>query len=264
MVRVTFLGTGSAFANGRQSNIALLVEKDPVHLLIECGPPILYQLAQSGTSPERITHLFISHQHGDHILGVPMFLLMRAESGSQKPLFIYGNAQTIQVAQTLVQLTFPSLIRRLGSVEWAISSDDQAHQHEVTDDVRLVTQPVIHAPETPVLAVRIEFDNPPTSLVYTGDTAFTEKIVSLAYKCNLLVHETNFSEILQPHVQAAQYGHSTARQAGRTAAQAGCRMLALVHLNPQYWGQEEVLRAEAAQEFTGPVVVPSDGTTLFV
>ncbi len=264
MIQVTFLGTGAAFASGRQSNLALLVKKDPLCFLIECGPTILHQLAKSGSKPERVTHLFISHRHGDHILGVPLFLLVRAESAIQKPLVIYGNRQVIQVAQKLVKLTFPSLNGRMENVEWVALPDDKAHRLDVTDGLRLSTQPMVHSPGTPVLAIRLDFDDPPASLTYTGDTTYTEPTAEFASGCDLLVHEANFSERLQPEINAADYGHSTARQAGQTAARAGCNLLALIHLSPKYVGQEETIRAEAAQVFEGQVIVPQDGTILFI
>ena len=123
---------------------------------------------------------------------------------------------------------------------------------------------MVHAHETPVLGIRLDFGHPTCSLVYTGDTVSNEQTATFAAGCDLLVHEANFSETLHPDINAVDYGHSTARHVGRTAAQANCRLLALVHLHFEYEKQEEIVRAEAAQEFDGPVIVPPDGTVIFL
>jgi ribonuclease Z len=79
-----------------------------------------------------------------------------------------------------------------------------------------------------------------------------------------LIHETNFSEELDPGVDIEEKGHSTARQAGEIAARTNCGILALVHLSPEYSGREDVVRSEAAQKFDGQIIVPNDGASIFL
>jgi ribonuclease Z len=262
MVQVTFIGTGAAFSTRQRTNIALLVQEDDTKLLIECGPAILFQLGRVDLLPDQITHLFISHRHGDHILGLPMFLLMCSLGGASRPLTILGSQDTIQAGHTLTHTAYPELDGRLECVTWVGMSVGQPDSIELRSSLRLSTLPVPHSQDAPVLAVRLDFYKSGRSLVYTGDTIFTEEMAAFASGCDLLVHEANFSETLQPDVKAESYGHSTARQAGQTAARADCRVLALVHLSPDYGGCEDQVRAEAAQVFSGQIIVPDDGATL--
>ena len=267
MVQVTFLGTGAAFTTKHRTNIALLVREGDTRLLIECGPTILYQLERVGATADQVDHLFISHRHGDHILGLPMYLLMRARLVRARrqptsPLTILGNQDVVQVGKDLNYLVFPDLAERLTHLSWVVLPDDQRSSVDLEPGIKLSTLPVPHSPGVTVLAVRLDFQRSGRSLVYSGDTTFDTGLVDFAANCDLLVHEANFSESLQPNVDAESYGHSTAGQAGRIAARANCRSLALVHLDPGYSGQEDTVRADAARQFSGEVLVPDDGTTV--
>jgi ribonuclease Z len=265
MVQVTFMGTGAAFATDRRTNIALLVREDDTRLLVECGPTILYQLHRAGSTVPQVNYVFISHRHGDHILGLPMFLLMHSMSGGESgPLTVLGSEDTLQAGQELTRIVYPETDERLQDVTWLGLPPDQPSSVELTPSLKLSTLPVPHSPQVPVLALRLDLLESGLALVYTGDTVYNQDITAFAAGCDLLVHESNFSRALQPEVVAKDYGHSTAHQAGLAARQTGCRILALVHLSPYYAGREDQVRAEAAQEFDGRIIVPNDGATLYL
>jgi ribonuclease Z len=264
MLEVSFLGTGSAFSTDRRTNIALLVREGDTNFLIECGPTILYQLNQAGSAVDQISHLFVSHRHGDHILGLPMFLLMRSMGGAPGSLDILGSEDVIRAGKELAHLVYPELDKRLDSITWVGMPADRPTSVEPGPSFKLSTLPMPHMQNVPVLGLRLDFQNGNLSIVYTGDTTYNEETAAFAAGCDLLVHEANFSEALQPGIKADNYGHCTARQAGRTASKANCRLLALVHLSPDYAGCEDEVRADAAQEFDGQIIVPSDGTTIYL
>ena len=75
MIEVTVLGSGSALPAPGQTNSAYLVRAGGVRLLVDCGPAVLQQLAAVGLTPGDVTHVFVTHRHGDHILGYPLLLL---------------------------------------------------------------------------------------------------------------------------------------------------------------------------------------------
>lgn len=264
MIQVTFIGTGSAFTTRRRTNIALLVRHGGSSLLIECGPAILFQLDQANSAPNQIDYLFISHRHGDHILGLPMFLLMCSLGGASKSVTILGNQDVIRAGQELTHVAYPELDQRLDDVTWTDMPIDAPHRMQLKPSLKLSTLPTRHSQNAPVLALRLDFQESGHSLVYTGDTVYNEEIAEFAVGCDLLIHEANFSETLHPGVKAEGYGHSTVRQAARTAAQAQCDILALVHLASDCMGCEEQIHAEAAQAFDGQIMIPYDGATLYL
>jgi len=265
MVQVTFMGTGAAFSTRRRTNVAILVQEGDSKFLLECGPTILFQLDQAGSAVDQIRYLFVSHRHGDHLLGLPMFLVMRSLAGPSGALTILGSDDVVQAGKDLTAIVYPELTQRLANLSWVEMPSDRSATVEMGQSFKLSTLPVPHGPDVSTLAARLDFSASGRSMVYTGDMAYTEELATLADGCDLLVHETNFCEALETEMSAGGHGgHSTARQAGRAASRANCRVLALVHLNPDYVGREGVVRAEAAQEFDGEIIIPNDGATIYL
>jgi ribonuclease BN (tRNA processing enzyme) len=86
-VRLAFLGTGSAFSLERY-NGAVVVDG---RLLLDGGAPLLPHMHRLGIDPGRIQAVFITHYHGDHLLGLPTFMLHRAFV-EPSPFVIVGPA----------------------------------------------------------------------------------------------------------------------------------------------------------------------------
>ncbi len=119
----------------------------------------------------------------------------------------------------------------------------------------------------PVLGVRIETRGERLGehvLAFTGDTAPNDNIARLAQGADLLVHEANLCATLNPEWAAGAFGHSTAQHAGRNAALAGAKHLALTHIGAQYADQISILLDEAAREYTGRVSAPTSGVVYTV
>ncbi len=104
MVVITFLGTGGAFPTKRRTNLALLIEAGDFRMLAETGPAILQQLARANLRAAQIEHVFISHAHGDHILGFPMLALNRLPNPT--PLHIYTAARNAETLRELWELAY--------------------------------------------------------------------------------------------------------------------------------------------------------------
>jgi ribonuclease BN (tRNA processing enzyme) len=84
-VKLAFLGTGSAFSLERY-NGAVVVDG---RLLLDAGAPLLPHMHRLGIDPAAIEAVFLTHFHGDHVLGLPPFLFYRAYRPTG-PLTIVG------------------------------------------------------------------------------------------------------------------------------------------------------------------------------
>jgi ribonuclease Z len=255
MVDITFLGTGSAFSAGRRSNVALLIETASLRMLVEAGPTVMQQLARAKVEAREIDHLFVSHAHGDHSLGFPIFALNRLPS--PPPLYVYAGAGTATVLKGLLALAFHGFDDERVNLHWRELSEQGPDETALVEGVTLRTAVVPHPPNVPTLAARWDFDG--ASVAFVTDTTPCAATVELARGCDLLIHESNFSVVLQPDVDVSEYFHSTAQQAGEVARQAGCPRLALVHLASAIGEHPDVLAAEARADTDLVVVVPEDG-----
>src|ERR1700737_2804767 len=70
-MRLAFLGTGSAFSVERY-NGAVVVDG---RILLDGGAPLLPHMHRLGIDPGAVQLLFLTHFHGDHMLGLPPFAL---------------------------------------------------------------------------------------------------------------------------------------------------------------------------------------------
>jgi ribonuclease Z len=261
MADVTFLGTGGAFSAGRRSNVAVLVEQNGFRMLVECGPVIMQQLARADLKATDIEHLFISHAHGDHILGLPMLALSRINAPT--PLNVYAGSNTLTTLQVLGPLSFSSLKLQCLNFQWHELSEEGTNGMEVAPGIDLHTAVLNHPPGVPTLAARWDFEGGP-SITFVTDTRPSEAAVELARGSDFLIHEASFSAVLQPNEDAAVHYHSTAQQAGEIARRADCPRLALVHLGLEIGDHPEVLAEEARAGTDLEVIVPADGELISV
>ncbi len=254
-VDVTFLGTGGAFCAGRRSNLVLLIEAGDFRMLVESGPVIMHQLARAKIKAAEIGQVFISHSHGDHTLGFPMLTLNRL--WDPPPLHVYAGTGTTASLKALLELAYSGFDTERLNLHWHELPEQEPGEIELTPNVTMRTSVVPYPPNTPTLAARWDFTDGP-AITFVTDTFPNDATVELACGSDLLIHEANFSAVLQPDVDTRLYFHSTAQQAGEMARQAGCPRLALVHVGAVTGEQPDVLVEEARAGTDLHVIVPED------
>jgi ribonuclease Z len=262
MVELTFLGTGAAVPPRGQTNSSYLLRAGGVALLIDCGPCLLQQLEQVGRSPGELTHVFVSHRHGDHSLGHPMLRIWwKICAGPDRPLPTTIAGETTWTAlAALWQQAYGDLMEAGDAAPHLTLPDAEPATTVLNDQVTLKTFPLPHSELAPVLGLRVEVGT--TVLAFTSDTTASDNILPLAHGADLLVHDATYCESLQPEAAGGLHGHCTARMAGRYAAAAGVKHLVLTHLNPRYTGRLDALIDEAAAEFPGLVSLAEAGEEL--
>src|SRR5262249_61263953 len=96
-MKIAFLGTGAAFALERY-NGAVVVDG---RLLLDGGAPLLPHMHRLGIDPGAIEAVFLTHFHGDHVLGLPPFLFYRAYKPSGPPTIVGPPGGEQQVGKLL-------------------------------------------------------------------------------------------------------------------------------------------------------------------
>ena len=98
---------------------------------------------------------------------------------------------------------------------------------------------------------------PGQKAAFVMDTRRCDAAVRLAERVDLLIIESTFLDA--DARLAEEYGHLTAAEAGRIAAEAGVRRLVLTHFSERYGTEDEPwILAEAAAAFTGDITLAHD------
>ncbi len=100
-MKIAFLGTGAAFSTERYNGAAVVDGR----LLLDAGAPLLPHMHRLGLDPGAIQVVFLSHFHGDHVLGLPPFLLYRSFHPGG-PLVVVGPPGVRERVETLQLLSW--------------------------------------------------------------------------------------------------------------------------------------------------------------
>ncbi|MCB0760469.1 MAG: ribonuclease Z [Flavobacteriales bacterium] len=94
---LTILGCGAATPTLKRNPTSQLVNVHDKYYLIDCGEGTQVQLRKHKFRFQRISHIFISHLHGDHYLGLLGLLSSMHLLGRATPLHIYGPADLKEI-----------------------------------------------------------------------------------------------------------------------------------------------------------------------
>ena len=107
-MELEFLGTCSGqpskLRNVSSLALKLLDELNEIWLF-DCGEATQHQILRTNIRLRKVTKIFISHNHGDHIFGLPGLLSTRSFQGDVGPLTIYGPAGIEQFVRTALRIS---------------------------------------------------------------------------------------------------------------------------------------------------------------
>jgi ribonuclease BN (tRNA processing enzyme) len=215
-VKLTVIGCSGSAPGPKSAASCYLLEHDGFRLLLDLGNGAFGSLL-SLADPAAVDAVFLSHLHADHCLDVAPFVVWHRYSGratkAQVPLYAPVAAE-----------------RRL-----ALAYD--ADGHGITDVFDFVPvgpgsftlgpfEATLARTAHPVecYAIRLSVDG--RTLVYTGDTGPSERVVDLARGADVLLAEAAHPP--GPDLPAGL--HLTGREAGEHAAAAGVGRLLLTHI----------------------------------
>ena len=244
-MRLTVLGGCGAWPAAGQACSGYLVEHDGFRLLVDLGYATVPRLLER-TTAERIDAVFISHGHPDHCADLNPLLRARAfHDDPPPPLPVYALPGALDA---VLALDRPGMLT------------DAYVLHEFTAGSALDVGPF--RAETRLLphwvpnaGVRLVADD--QVLAYTGDTGASPDVAELARGADLLVAEATYVDEVP---ESSRRYLSTARLAGRHAADAGAGRLLLTHLWPGT--DPAAARAAAADEYAGEIGVATANLVL--
>lgn len=94
---VLILGSSAATPTSTRNPTAQLLNIAERFFLIDCGEGTQIQMRRYKARFQSINHIFISHLHGDHFLGLPGFLASMHLLGRRNELVIYGPKELEEI-----------------------------------------------------------------------------------------------------------------------------------------------------------------------
>jgi ribonuclease BN (tRNA processing enzyme) len=195
-VRLTFVGSGDAFAGGGRFHTCFHLEGDGQEpLLIDCGASALIALKRASIDPASLGHVALTHLHGDHFGGLPWLVLDGQFAKRSKPLKILGPAQTRERFAQLFEVLYPGSL----DAERPFETEVIEYADRATQDfgpARITAYPVRHTPQTNPHGLKIEYAG--KVIAYSGDTEWADTLPELARGADLFVCECNFYDTKAP------------------------------------------------------------------
>jgi len=117
-LRVVFLGTAGSIPTPKRSLPAILIQRKGEQIMFDCGEGAQRQMIRAKTGFHRKMKVFVSHMHGDHVLGLPGLLQTMALLDRERKLDVYGPPgikRFLEDIRETVQfvLTFPVEIHEI-------------------------------------------------------------------------------------------------------------------------------------------------------
>jgi ribonuclease Z len=246
LAELIVLGSSASVPDADHDTVGLALRGSDWAILIECGGSPVQKLAQLGIGLEELEALVLSHQHTDHIYGLPALVQGLWIGGRENPLPIYGPAQALDRAKALLELLDLSDREGMFPVEWHPVPLREGREVGRWGEILISAAPMVHG-SNDTLALRFENTDTGRAAVYSADTEPCAALVRLAAGADLLLHEAT----------GEHPGHSTPAEAAEVAREAGVARLALIHY-PVRGVNLEAWRLQAA-EFPGPVMLAREG-----
>ena len=258
-LRLVLLGTaGGPILNRKRSQPSSLLIAGDRKYLVDLGYGCLQQLVNVGLAPVDIDAAFITHHHLDHNADLASLISFNWTGGRTRALPIVGPHGTVAMSAAAIEYFANSerifggeFTHRVPTKAFVMPKDVDQSGQIYSDGAITVSavenshfQTFAHGNDK---SFSLRFQTRDRSIVFTGDTGFSDAVVEFARGADVLV-----SEIIDPEAtiqlasryaripaagQAALIAHMTqehlpAAQVGQIAARAGVKTLVLSHFSP--------------------------------
>ena len=288
-LEVFVLGTGGMMPLPGRGLTSVLVRREGELFLFDCGEGTQIGLRRLNLRWKKITSIFISHTHADHVTGLPGILMLSSQVDRSEPLYIYGPPKIREFVDAMrrtldMYINYEIIVKEIEggtpivrAEEYSICSHTLVHTkpclaYSLVEKVR----PGIFFPEK-ALALGVprgplwsklqggeEVSVPGGGVVKPSDVMGGERkgrkfcFATDTIAAPGLVEFARSSDLFicegmfaeELAETAAEKKHLTAAQAARIGRESGVKKLGLIHYSPRYSERElKTLLGEAKEIF---------------
>lgn len=250
---VTILGSGTCVPSLRRSSCAILVKINENLLLFDSGAGTMRRLLEAGVEIFDVSYIFYSHFHPDHTGELVPFLFSNKypdENRRKIPLTLVAGRGFAEFYDNLKNV-YGSWMELSPGFLNIVELDNTARDIERFGDFQVESLPVDHNDES--IAFKITGSGG-KSVVYSGDTDFSDNLVTLSKAADLLICESALPDELKAK------GHLTPSLAGEIATRANVRNLVLTHFYPECDGVD--IEKQCRKTYDGPLLLAQDLMTI--
>lgn len=286
MLSVTILGNNSAVPAFNRHPTSQVISHDGTNYLVDCGEGTQIQMIKYKIRRSKISHIFISHLHGDHYFGLVGLLNTFGLLSHKQELHVYGPAplqQIIEMQMNVAEtelpypLHFHTLTRPdvlVNNEKIKISCFPTTHRiecygflFEEKEGKRKLLIDKVQKAEIPIsfyssLQAGLDYITPRGTRIrnaeltanpepgkkyaFCADTKYDESIIPHIYGADMIYHETTYLDNMRE--KAEERFHCTTKQAAMIARKAMVGKLLIGHFSSKYSVLDQFLE-EARQVF---------------
>ena len=277
MLAVTILGNNSAVPAFERHPTSQVVTTDDGLFLVDCGEGTQIQMINYKIRRSKISHIFISHLHGDHYFGLVGLINSFNLLNHQQEMHVYGPKPLQEIIELQLRvgdthLCYPLHFHTIS--EAGILVDTEKIQvkcfrtnhriecygfsfHEIKKPRKLVIQRlkensipfhyyerlkngedfITDAGDIIKNEWLTEAAEPGKTYAFCADTKYDESIIEHIQDADLIYHETTYLDHLRE--RAAERFHATTREAALIAKKANVKKLLIGHFSSKYDTLEE-------------------------
>lgn len=287
-MKLVTLGTSAMVPTVERNHSANLLIYKNEGILVDCGEGTQRQFRYAKLKPTKITRLFITHWHGDHILGLPgLFQTLQAMEYT-KTLHIYGPKGTKQYIKKLFDFFVPSekMIKHevhevkdgvvLETPEFTIESKKLDH-NPLTYGYRFKEKDKLRIKKDMLKKYKIKgkiikdlqegkdivwegkklsnkkmtYGTKGKVISFVFDTGYCENAIKLAKDADILLIESSLGK--DQEEKAKKWNHLTSEMAAKIAKKAKVKKMILTHISQRYKTTNELVK-QAKKIFPKTVV----------
>lgn len=273
--KLLVLGSGTPNPDPDRSGSAYAVVVNGKSYLVDFGPGVVRRASSFSPSwggdfesmeIKNLEYAFLTHLHSDHSAGLADLILTPWVLERENSLKLFGPEGLENMATKITEAY-------LEDIDYRINGSQPSNLNGYKTEIKEISEGLIFQDKN----IKVEaflnnhgdfknsfgfiFTTADKKIVFSGDTAYSEKLISIAKNADILVHEVyseqGFKEKSVDWQKYHKEHHTSSVDVGRIAQSTQPKKLVLSHI--LFWGKsEKSIIEEVKEHFKGNVLVAED------